>query len=89
MSYKNAENVLPKELLEEIQQYVHGECLYIPQRENAKRSWGDLTATRRILEDRNRSIVQEYQKGVPTTELADKYFLSVKSIQRIIKEWRE
>lgn len=89
MSYKNAENVLPKELLEKIQQYVHGECLYIPQRENAKRSWGDLTATRRILEDRNRAIVQEYQKGVPTSELADRYFLSVKSIQRIIKEWRE
>ena len=89
MSYKNAENVLPKELLEEIQQYVHGECLYIPQRQNAKRSWGDLTATRRILEDRNRAIFHEYQKGVPTSELADRYFLSVKSIQRIVKEWRE
>ena len=33
MSYINAEEVLPKELIEMIQQYVNGESIYIPCKE--------------------------------------------------------
>ncbi len=33
MSYTKAENVLPKELVEAIQQYVSGVSLYIPRKE--------------------------------------------------------
>ncbi|MCH5251491.1 MAG: hypothetical protein J1F22_00835 [Lachnospiraceae bacterium] len=86
MSYKNAKDVLPRDLLEEVQRYVCGECLYIPQKEEDKRSWGAMTATKKLLRDRNQAIFREYQKGVRVSELADKYFLSVKSIQRIIHE---
>ena len=32
MSYKKADKILPKELLELIQQYVEGESIYIPRR---------------------------------------------------------
>lgn len=33
MSYVSAENVLPKELIETIQQYVSGQSIYIPCKE--------------------------------------------------------
>ena len=38
MSYINATDVLPKELIEIIQQYVSGKTLYIPCKE--KKNWG-------------------------------------------------
>ena len=33
MSYIKAENVLPQELIEAIQQYVDGKLIYIPRKE--------------------------------------------------------
>lgn len=88
MSYKNAGDILPEKLLAEIQQYIDGVCLYIPKREESKRSWGALTATRKELEARNQRIYEDYERGMLTSELAEKYYLSVKSIQRIIHEKR-
>lgn len=40
MSYRNAEHILPKELLEKVQEYADGECLYIPRKEDSKLNWG-------------------------------------------------
>ena len=37
MSYIRAEEVLPKELLASVQQYVDGQMLYIPRKEKEKR----------------------------------------------------
>lgn len=89
MSYQNAENILPKELLKKVQEYADGECLYIPRKENSKLNWGDLTTTKKVLEVRNQAIYDDYQKGMTTGELAEKYYLSVKSIQRIIHERKQ
>lgn len=36
MSYIKAEEILPKELLETIQQYVDGQLIYIPCKETKK-----------------------------------------------------
>lgn len=88
MSYKNAENVLPRKLLEQVQQYADGECLYIPRKEEAKLNWGTLTSTKEALEVRNQTIYKDYQGGLNTNELAEKYYLSVKSIQRIIRNMK-
>lgn len=89
MSYKNAEHILPKELLERVQEYADGECLYIPRREETKLRWGTTTPTKKLLEIRNRAIYEDYQQGMTTHMLADKYYLSVKSIQRIIQKQKE
>lgn len=40
MKYKKAQNVLPEEILELIQNYVDGEYLYIPRKSKNKKSWG-------------------------------------------------
>lgn len=84
MGYKKADDVLPEELLAQIQKYVDGENIYIPKKKNTRRKWGRRTGIYRELEKRNRSIQKDYEKGYSVVELSKKYFLSEKSIQRII-----
>ena len=49
MGYKRAEEVLPAELLEQIQEYVSGESIYIPRRKDSRRHWGEQSGTRKEL----------------------------------------
>lgn len=51
MSYISAEDVLPKELIETIQQYVSGKTIYIPS--ISKNAWGSHTDTKQYLKERN------------------------------------
>ena len=83
MSYVKAVDVLPDEILELIQNYVDGEYIYIPRKEDNKKSWGENTDYRKEIEKRNSMIYEEY-KTVKIKILAEKYFLSEKSIQRIV-----
>jgi len=84
MSYKNANHVFPVELLEKVQEYVDGECVYIPRKSSNKKEWGTETTIRDELEIRNRQIYQDYQSGCDLEHLSQRYYLSLKSIQRII-----
>ena len=86
MGYVNARNIFPSEVLEVIQNYVEGEYIYIPKKEENKISWGDLSQTRIEILKRNKRIYEDYLKGFSTSILSEKYFLSPKSIQRIITE---
>ena len=88
-SYKKAAQVLPEELLAQIQEYIDGEFLYIPRAAENKKRWGASTATRRELRERNQRIYAEYLAGVRIVSLADAYFLSPKSIQRIIGQMKK
>ena len=85
MSYKQAAHILPPELIRAVQAYVDGECIYIPRRAGRRRSWGEATATRRELKVRNERIFAEFQRGERAQALAGRYYLSVKSIQRIVR----
>ncbi len=87
MSYIKAEKVLPKELIEDIQQYVSGKSIYIPCKE--KQDWGSRTKTKEYYELRNTEIVAKYREGANIKLLADTYFLSEKSIQRIVRNATE
>ncbi|MCJ0222769.1 hypothetical protein JY758_04130 [Clostridioides difficile] len=84
MSYKKAIHILPEELLESIQEYVDGECIYIPRKSNNKKEWGSNTPTREELSIRNMQIYEDYQVGYDLQYLSEKYYLSLKSIQRIV-----
>ena len=84
MSYRKVQKVLPQELIELIQNYVDGECIYIPRKNEKRQQWGSNTSTKAELNKRNENIFNDYQNGMKTSELAEKYFLSVKSIQRIV-----
>lgn len=88
MGYIRAEKILPMEIILMIQQYVDGENIYIPKREGNRQVWGQKTAIRRELRERNASIYEDYRNGMKVTKLAEKYFLSEKSIQRIIRDMK-
>ena len=89
MSYANAREIFPDEILEIIQNYVEGEFIYIPKKEESKIEWGTRTDSKKELFNRNASIYEDYLKGMSTQALAEKYYLSPKTIQRIILEKRK
>lgn len=89
MGYKNAAQVLPQALIKEIQRYIDGVYLYIPRKTENKRSWGEATNARLMLQVRNICIFQDYLSGKSVQELAQEYYLSCKSIQRVIAQERK
>ena len=84
MSYISAEDILPKELIEMIQQYVSGKSIYIPSKE--KKVWGSRTNTKQYYKIRNHEICEKHRQGISVKVLATEYSLSEKSIQRIIRD---
>lgn len=79
-------HLLPESLIMQIQEYVDGEMIYIPRKPENKKGWGSYTQTRQELKTRNRQIYEDYRDGCRGEELSERYYLSVKSIQRIIRE---
>lgn len=88
MGYIKAEEILPLEIIEIIQKYVDGQSIYIPRKENNRVEWGSMTETKKQLSDRNKSIYEEYVAGKKVAELAQQYYLSEKSIQRIVRKMK-
>lgn len=86
MRYQKAEDILPAELLAEVQKYADGVYLYIPRRADHRQSWGNSTRYREELRQRNESIRFLHREGVSTEELAQRFHLSVKTIQRILRQ---
>lgn len=60
MKYKNAKEILPDKLLAELQQYISGETLYVPNIET-KKLWGESSGARSFYKQRNEKIREEYK----------------------------
>jgi len=84
MSYKKADKVLPKDLLDEIQKYVQGEYLYIPSPSDKKKGWGVKSGAREELVQRNNEIREKFLEGLTIEELSDLYYLSMNTIKKIV-----
>lgn len=84
MEKKNAKQILPEDLLEELQKYIQGEYLYIPKADGSRKKWGEHSGTRQELTERNAGIRRDFEKGLRVNDLADKYFLSVERIKKIV-----
>lgn len=84
MRYQRANEILPEELVELIQNYIDGEYVYIPRKQKNKRNWGEGTGAREERKRRDRSIYKDYLSGFCVRILAERYYLSEKSIQRIV-----
>lgn len=85
MKYINAADVLPKELLDEILNYVDGELLYIPISGN-KQKWGENSGSREYYKKRNTDIINLYKNGVSIIDIAEKYCLSYDSVRKIVRK---
>ena len=82
--YLKAESLFPKDLLTEIQKYAQGEMIYIPKPKETRQKWGFYTGSRKVINERNIEICRHFQNGMTVGNLAEKYFLSVESIKRIV-----
>lgn len=86
MSYRRADDILPENILEILQTYVSGEAIYVPKKKECRKRWGSSTGVNEKLRIRNEQILEQYQQGASTKELALRYYLTEKSIQRILRE---
>ncbi len=80
--YKNAADILPDDLLKQLQQYAAGDILYVPSAEKRK-PWG-TTGTRQFYLQRNEEIRRLYACRISIGELAERYALSEATIRKII-----
>ena len=83
MKYINAADVLPERLLLEIQRYIKGDLLYIPNN-NAKKGWGEKSGSRAYYSVRNNEIKSYYKDGKSISEISDHYGLAFDTVKRII-----
>ncbi len=88
MSYIKADEVLPQNIVEMIQQYIDGENIYIPKKDSNRIGWGEKSGTRNKIYQRNVLIYKDYLNGIKVSVLSKRYFLSDKSIWRIIRNMR-
>ncbi|MBW9143996.1 hypothetical protein KTC92_02275 [Clostridium sp. CM027] len=89
MKYSNAYKVLPIDIVKVIQEYVDGEYLYIPRKGEEQKKWGEQSGSRDTLKKRNAEIYLKYIKGSEILDLAQEYYLSDKSIRRIITQQKK
>ena len=67
---------------------MSGETIYVPKKNAVRKKWGSGTGVNERLRLRNEQILKKYQKGITVKELAQEYYLTEKSIQRILKDMR-
>lgn len=82
--YINAKDVLPKTLILQIQQYVGGSMIYIPQKDDDKKSWGVSNNSRSEIVERNNEIKDKKKNGATIDDLMSEYHLSYDTIKSII-----
>ena len=89
MRYEKAQDILPSNIIEILQQYMEGGYIYIPKKEENKKSWGENTTTKEELKKRNEEIMMKYNNGSSIKNLAGEYYLTEASIRRIIRERKD
>lgn len=86
MNYVKAQDVLPEEIVKIIQEYVDGKYLYVPRKNENHKAWGEKSGIKNSLKARNSEIYKKYINGATINALTKEYYLSEKSIRRIIAQ---
>lgn len=86
MGYINGKEILPDELIKQIQKYVDGESVYIPRKEEKRKSWGEDTDTKGLINTRNIDIYRKYQKGYRVIDLSEEYHISTQAIYKVLSK---
>ncbi len=89
MGYNKASDVLPDELISLIQNYIDGEYLYIPRKKGNEKNWGEISGAKTDLSIRNRDIYLKHQSGITISSLAEYYYLSEKTVRKILSIERQ
>lgn len=83
MKYVNAD-ILPEELLKEVQKYISGVMIYVPKPEGVRKGWGVNSGIRTHINQRNHEIRQSFLQGATIDQLSERFFLSGDSIKKIV-----
>lgn len=83
MKYINAKEILPENILKQLQTYAAGTLLYVPK-EGEEKSWGETSGYRTYLLKRNRMILNFFQYGVSLEEISDTFGLSQGTVKKIV-----
>jgi len=81
MSYLNGKDILPAELLKEVQRYVQGKSIYIPRADRAPAAIRGRAAD---ISSRNSAICARFAEGISARQLAEEYFLSMQAVYKIL-----
>lgn len=84
MNYIKADTVLPEALVKEIQKYVYGGLVYIPNPKGIRKGWGEGSGNREYLKCRNRTIRDKFRTGMTMDQLSEEFCLSIDSIKKIV-----
>ena len=88
MGYNKGARILPSELIEQIQEYVDGEAVYIPRKSSKRKRWGESTDTADALKKRNEEIYKRYKSGTSVKALSEQYYISTQGIYKIISKFK-
>ena len=83
MKYVNAAEILPDQLLKELQRYADGEVLYIPK-VSGRKGWGTISGSRMFYQERNEEIKRLYKAGYSLDILVERYHLAYSTIRKIV-----
>lgn len=84
MKYRNASEVLPDKLLQELQKYAAGEVLYVPA-DRERKKWGSSSGARVYYEQRNEEIRHKYfSLHTSIDALCDEFGLSYETVKKIL-----
>ena len=89
MKYVNGKDIFPNDLLELIQEYIQGNYVYIPKKDGNRDKWGRNTTYSQELLMRNKHVYEKYLSGYDVVNLSKEYCLSVKSIRRILFNYKK
>ncbi|WP_278320106.1 CD3324 family protein [Haloimpatiens massiliensis] len=89
MKYAKAQDVLPEKIVKIIQEYVDGKYLYVPRKNENHKAWGEKSGIKNSLKARNSEIYKKYINGATINALTKEYYLSEKSIRRIITQEKD
>ena len=82
MKHSNALELLPLQLLQELQKYVQGKTIYIPK---VKREpWGESTGAKTFYSHRNADVRKQFSLGVDLVKLGEEYFISEDAVKKIV-----
>ncbi|MCL2372520.1 MAG: GNAT family N-acetyltransferase [Defluviitaleaceae bacterium] len=82
MKYRNATELLPPQLLQELQQYAQGETLYVPRVK--RKSWGEGTGAKSFYLQRDMDIKSRFKQGDNIEKLGDEFFISEDAVKKIV-----
>lgn len=89
MSYKRGIEILPTELIRQIQKYVDRELIYIPRISEKRIRWGEKTNSQKAFAKRNEEIYAKYKNGVSVVKLSEEFYISPQGIYKIISKYKD